>query len=178
MLTYNSNTHTSKIIPSKTCSGLLTWDKQRRKYLIWLIRCDIIFEFVNCLLCSSSYSKSLHGKVVLHCTLHQSCVCKCVSVCVCVLQRKMAFSSMAQFHLASPLLEWKYGSNGWKMFPPLLCKKGQAYTVWGTFHLLSYNRAELCPSMQYHLSLFSLSSGYHIRLSISTHPPLRRQALL
>lgn len=46
------------------------------------------------------------------------------------------------------------------------------------FPLLSYNRMEFCPSMQHHLSLFSLSSGYHIRLSISTHPPLRRQALL
>lgn len=98
---------------------------------------------MSCFLCSGSYHKSLHGKVVLQCIVHQSCLCKCV------FQREMAFSSMAQFHLNAPILEWKYRANGWKMSPPLLYKKEPAYMKNISFLAITEQRSALQCSIIY-----------------------------
>lgn len=97
---------------------------------------------------------------------------------VCFKEKWLFFFSVAWFRLGSSQLEWKKGSNGWETSPAPCYKKEQAYCIWRIFLLLSYNSTDFCSSMRYHLSPFPLSSGYRIWLSISTHTPLRRQALL
>lgn len=155
-------------MPSKTSNGLLTGDKQCWKYLIWWIRWD----FVNFVL---AVARTVNLYMVKWCCTARST--NHVFANMRVLQRNMSFSSTAQFHLErlSFFFAWVENMDQTDERCLHLSRSGD---IWRIFSHLSYNRGELCPSVQYHLSLFSLSSGYHIRLSISTHPPLRRQALL
>lgn len=170
-------THTQAIpcLEKKLAAGYLH-EINKAEHLIWWIRCDIIFNFVDCFQWNGSHRKSLynlHGKAVLQCTLQQSCVCKCACA-----SKKNGFFSIAQFHLERLSLSSSGNTDQMDERCFLLFSIRRGRRLLRIFYLLSCNRTELCPSMQYHLSLFSLSSGYHIRLSISTHLPLRRQAFL
>ncbi len=109
---------------------------------------------MNCVVCSCAINLNMvkwcynpHG------TNH-------VNANVCVLQRKMAFSSMSQFHLASPLHEWKYGSNGWNVFPPLLYKKEQAYMK-NILHSCLYQNRVVSFSAVSFVSIFSVHWTSH-----------------
>lgn len=139
-------THTqARTVPTKT--SLCYWHAINNAKDIWCDEFDvtpyltfwIVFRIMPRTVTSCMVKRYWNA----HCSNHAY-----ANVCVCAWKKNGLFST-AHFHLErltlSPLLEWKYGSIGWKMFPPLLYKKEQHGIVWRIFYLLSHNRTELCP---------------------------------